>query len=449
VLIVLMLLVGIVPMLREAARGKFDFFNLKNTFIIYFLLQLAVSGWVTLLIGAPSEIGLDPIAHSDAYQRALVISLFGLVAFQIGYYSRPPRPIRLPSMLKYQWQSGRAPAIGVAYFATGSATFVALLQLFGGLSAFLAQREELRSGGLIGFGILQFPATNLVAIGAMIYFLGRTGGSAPGPSRTKLFAIFAASLVPAYFLGFRSALGLPVLQYMVVWNYAYRRLSASSLVVTCSLVLVGFTIYGVTRTIPPDSNISLEMISEAAMADPELIYTVVSRSKGTEVVAAVIDKLDRTGEFELGWKAALETATIMIPKAIWPAKPSPISERFADYFFGDSLTFARGYNPDTWSGISPTVVGELYWHFGTVGVIMGLLLLGRIANAAYSTLRAYSANRSVVLVYAIFFTSFTMFAESLQNYVNGLVLYALALSFSLCLLTGSIKRDSAPVESHA
>ena len=92
----MMISVGVVPMLWEMHRGRFDFFNLKNPFIVYFLLQLAASGLVTLISGHPSEIGLDPVQYLNAYEEALGLSLVGLLLFQVGYYTQAARPLKLP-----------------------------------------------------------------------------------------------------------------------------------------------------------------------------------------------------------------------------------------------------------------------------------------------------------------------------------------------------------------
>jgi hypothetical protein len=65
----------------------------------------------------------------------------------------------------------------------------------------------------------------------------------------------------------------------------------------------------------------------------------------------------------------------------------------------------------------------------------GLFLLGRIASGIYNTLLAHKSQPAVVLCYSIIFTSFSMFAESQQNYSNGLVLYAAALTGTFIFIT--------------
>ncbi|MHB8746724.1 MAG: O-antigen polymerase [Gammaproteobacteria bacterium] len=434
-LIGMMIVVGIGPMMWEMRRGRFDFFNLKNPFIIYYLLQLGVSGLVTLMSGQPSEIGLDPVQHSQVYEEALALSLLGLFIFQWGYYTQSERPLRIPLLLRIHWIGRRSQWLAAMLLVIGFGGFYMILSLNGGFATFLENRETFRAGGLVGQGIFMFPATSVMALAALIYFLGNVAPSSNKSTVIKSLLVLFIALIPAYFIGFRSALGLPILQYMVVWNYAYREIRAAKLIATLVIVTIAFTLYGISRAIPPGVSVQPSAIIDVAAKNPELIYSVVSRSKGTEVVASVIKKLDQTGEYDLGWKSIIEAATIIIPRSLWEEKPEASSERFTTYFFARDLRLSRGYEAGVWGGISPTVVGELYWHLGWLGVLVGLYLMGKLARAVYSTLQRNSTNPSVLVVYAIFFTSFAMFAEALQGYVNGLVMYGIVISMMLLALT--------------
>jgi hypothetical protein len=450
-LILAMLLIGFVPMAHEISKGRFDFFNLKNTFIVYFVIQLGVSGFATLYLDQPSDIGLDTITQRSDYDYALFISALGLLCFQIGYHTRKARKEWIPTALKKQWSAPRLHSVVWIYMAMGMAGFGAIVQINGGLSSFLASREEFRAGGLVGLGIFLFPATGMMAIAALAYFLLRTRTPMIPKDYLKAIAVLGVALLPAYFLGFRSALALPVLQFVVAWHYAHRRLHAGKIALVSAAVMGLFTFYGISRAIPSEIGFNFKDFLTIAEERPELVYAVVSRSRGTEVVAAVTAKLEQTGEYEYGWPSLVETLTIIVPKAIWPDKPQAISERFANYFFGDTLAAARGYEAENWSGISPTVVAEWYWHLGLPGVVVGLFILGRIAARAYASLQQNLQHPGAILCYCIFFASFSMFAESEQNYTNGLVLYAAALALTFSLInkrTRGASRAPAPPSSN-
>lgn len=437
-LICMMIVIGIAPMMWEVYRGRFDFFNLKNPFIIYYLIQLAISGLVTLLSGRPSEIGLDPVSYSHTYEEAIAISLIGLILFQLGYYTQSARSIKIPVLLGIPWIGNRYRWVVVMFLALGVGAFLIFLQMNGGLAEFLENREAYRAGGLVGQGVVTFPSTSLMSLAALIYFVGNVQSSATRRGIVKSILLLMIVLIPAFFMGFRSALLLPVLQFMVCWHYAYRKIQARKLIILLVMIATAFTVYGISRDIPPGVTISPSVLVEAAVENPELAYAVVSRSKGTEVVASVINKLEQTGEYELGWRSLIENATIVIPRLLWEEKPQATSVRFTTYFFADDLRFSRGYDLGDWGGISPTVVGELYWHFGWLGVVIGLYFLGRLAKVAYSTLQQHRTNASVLIIYAIFYTSFAMFAEAIQGYANGLVMYGFVIISTLLMLTTRI-----------
>jgi hypothetical protein len=173
---------------------------------------------------------------------------------------------------------------------------------------------------------------------------------------------------------------------------------------------------------------------------------VVSRSKGTEVLAAVVHKLGETGDYEFGWRGLIEAFTIVVPKTLWADKPLPSGQRFTTYFFSSDLSFSRGADLDVWGGISPTVVGELYWNFGVGGVLVGLFLFGRLARLAFNTLRSHPGNPSIVILYAIFLTLFVLSAEAIQGNFNTLVMHVPVILFTWWLLTsGRARRGRRPV----
>lgn len=433
--ICMIIFIGIFPMIWEVSRGRFDFFNLKNPFIIYYLLQLPISGLVTLLTGHPSEIGLDPFSYSQIYEEVFALSFIGLFLFQLGYYTQSARAIKIPVLLRRPWIGNRYRWIVAMFLTLGIGAFLMLLVVNGGLAEFLTNREKFRAGGLVGQGVMIFPATVLMALAALIYFLGNVQSSATRRGIVKSISVLMIALVPAFIMGFRSAIFIPVLQFMVCWHYGYRKIQTEKLIVPLVLIVVAFTVYGVSREIPQDVTISPTLLVDAVVQNPELGYAVVSRSKGTEVVASVINKLDQTGDYDLNWGSLFEAATIMIPRSLWEDKPQASSVRFTTYFFSRDLQFSRGYDLDAWGGISPTIVGELYWHFGWVGVLIGLYFLGRLAKVAYSTLQRNRTSSSAIIIYAIFYTSFAMFSEALQGYINGLVMSGFAIVIALLMLT--------------
>jgi hypothetical protein len=422
-------------MVREALRGRFDPFNLKNPFIVYFIVQFGATGLITLATAKHSEMGLDPTIYLRVYTNALLLSVVGLSFFQFGYYSQPNRSLKLFRLVKNYWKGNRFFLISSIYFVIGFISFAIFISINDGLNEFLVNRGSWRSEKIQGQGFLIFPATGLLVVSFLVYFIGKI--KLGTPNRIKLLFFLGLTLFPAWIFGFRSLFVLPIVQVMVVWNYGYKKISSAKLFIVFSVLVVVFTGYGITRNLP--IGFTKQQIIEAVYNNPELAYMVISRVKGVEVVTTVMEKIERTKQHDLFVKGIYEAFTIPIPGRLWPGKPEPSSIRFGTYFFGSMLEEARGYEQEVWGGISPTAVGELYWHGGWLGVVIGLYFLGRIGKIAFCTLQKHKAIPSVLLIYAIFYTSYAMFAEAFQGYINGLVLYGLVIIPTLFVLTVSMR----------
>jgi hypothetical protein len=438
-LILLMVAIGTLPMAWEARTGRFDIFNLKNAFIFYFLLQLGISGWVTLKTGVPSIIGLSPVFYYDYYLKAFEYSCFGLLAFQIGYYFTPMRAFRLPNLFTSPWVESRVNTLVAVFFALGVASFAVFLRINGGLAHFLANREDWRAGGMVGQGFLIFPFTTMAAMACLLHFI--VSFKQKRAIWTSLLLLLCAS-IPALLSGFRGLIALPLVQALVLWNYARSRVRARVLLPIFFLFGLGFTVYGIQRSIPQGLNLNFDSAAQVVRANPEIAYTIVSRSKGAEVFAAEIYHLGREGGYDLGWRAVLETASILIPKSLWKNKPTPSGVRFTTQLFGGDFQDIAGMDRPDYGGVSPTAIGEFYWHFGLTGALAGMLIMGCLAKLIYTTLQNNITLPGCQFLYAIVFTSFAMSAEAVQGYVNGLFMISLVSIASFVFFTfdcGSIQ----------
>jgi hypothetical protein len=174
-----------------------------------------------------------------------------------------------------------------------------------------------------------------------------------------------------------------------------------------------------------------------------LLSPVILRSPGTEIVVCVMQTLADTGDFEYGWRAVVEAATILIPRTLLPTKIEPAGPRFGAQFFRDYLYWRAGnVSPMFTGGWSPTTLGYFYWQFGWPGVLLGMLLLGIATKAAYHYVRVNPQDRTRMLLYTTFMSSFPYFAESPQDALNGLVIRMFFAVGFLILLTA--RRGPSP-----
>jgi len=88
---------------------------------------------------------------------------------------------------------------------------------------------------------------------------------------------------------------------------------------------------------------------------------------------------------------------IFAPRVFWSAKPGGNS---AQTFNRD---FHLSEDPDT--HISPTHIGELYWNFGIIGVVLGMAMLGALlgyVTSRFNSSRGTSLTRVLVIMVTIY-----------------------------------------------
>ncbi len=137
---------------------------------------------------------------------------------------------------------------------------------------------------------------------------------------------------------------------------------------------------------------SVNQIVEKTMAGRDMMDI----SKTIHIINAVPSKIEyRNGEMLYGW------ATALIPRSIWPDKPMWMER-------GHYL-LKNVYNSDSKvAGIPPGYIAELYWNFGFIGVMIGMLLLGYVFRTAYMAFSPLSDNPAAVLLYTFFLTRFVL-----------------------------------------
>jgi hypothetical protein len=81
-----------------------------------------------------------------------------------------------------------------------------------------------------------------------------------------------------------------------------------------------------------------------------------------------------------------------IPRSWWPEKPEGISRVVVRHFYPQM--YDRGVS------MSPTIVGEAYFNFGTFGIIIVMALFGVICQSLYTFLKKNRKNIGAIAIYA-------------------------------------------------
>lgn len=430
VLLALIFSLVLIPMIRNVIAGKFVILDVANPFLLHLLLLFGTSGAIILLTGEVSNFGLNPDYYSGVYTEGFLAVIIAILFFKAGNNLSLRRVRQLPRFMLLDWNYEKASRLALVFFVIGFISFILLMQINGGIVFFIQNREYWRAGGLIGQGYLLFPATSLLTFSVFIFFIANTHcGQKKGNAKT-IIALFVISLIPIYFLGFRSLLLVPIIQFILLWHLLIKPLRTANFIFLFSALLILMLVLGISRSIASNRLLELVDVQKILNTSGEEVLKALNRSSSMEVLPVVIKKVDQTGEYQYGWRSVFEAATVIVPRIIWAEKPISSGERFTTYFFGRALDYERGTYKEYWGGVSPSILSEFYWNFGWFGIVLGSFFLGRIMKLITSSFLKSVHQPNALLAYLIIYTSFIMFAEVFQGQMNGLILYSPVIYFT-------------------
>jgi hypothetical protein len=350
--------------MARQARGELDPFEVFIPFSIVFILSHGVGA--IYLLSNPKYI---PSRSLDPYiVPALVLNTVGYFCFTAGYLTL--------------WRQGRVR--GSFALDPVGITPVYLLGAIGfgaELSGIFLERVflERRFVSPILSTFQQFSPLYVVAW-VLVWHLYWSRRFSRLASLVMVMVFGGATGVILYgTLGGKSKalllLGIPAVGY---W-YARRRIPWKAL---GTLVVVGvfgiFPLYNTYRLQNPNlpsTDRLMETFGIMRRWDAEeymdrSVRTFFARMAVLTSTAAVLRDVGRTVDYRYGESLVLTPISLFIPRILWPEKP--LISRGRE--FGE--TFHLVAPTDRQTQIAPTATGELYWNFGTGGVLIGFFLLG-------------------------------------------------------------------------
>ena len=398
-------------------------------FLVYLVLQLSVSGLITLLVGKLMPFTPDPVEYEGVYLKTALLTLLAVLGFNLAYWQTSRRPVRLPKRVAAPWDARRQALLGLGLGFSGYVAAFLLVQSVGGLGAALASREELRSGGLIGKGYLLYPLTVGTALSALLLvdLLFRRPASAGRNAWIGLTLL--AATIPPFLTGFRGGILLSIFTVGIYVHQNVRSLYDRRGLLAFGALLAFFTGYGVWRAVPPRLDL-LPAVARVAEEDPALFFGPLTRSAGLESAAGVVRGMDEDPRIEPEWflSGVVETLTIPVPLTLWPDKPTSSSIRSGEIFFLNDLRRDRGADWENAGGISITLVGWGYWQGYALGVFLAGGLFGGLIRRLVSTEAPHRDLSAVRIGYAFLAPSLILASESPQGYLNGFFLNLIAMT---------------------
>ncbi len=385
-------------------------------FQIYFIIQLPLNLFLGTTYYLPRFSALSPLTTTTDIAWLGSFMLMAQLIFVFVIYAIGARPVTGLAATPVIWPRTRVNLICAGIFLLGYLAFVGLVLINGGFAAFAETREAWRTEGVGGQGWVLFPATTMLAIGMCATMLNNVKQFTGRAGSVKLFALYLIAAFPASQLGFRALIFLPLLQAGFFYHSFIRRIPGKYIAIGSVALMLAFTLYGIQREIPYASNYGsyLEYLNYVYLTRPDITYTVALRSMGADIVQQTIDHMQTFGNYVLFFPIFIEAVTIAVPSSLWPGKPQPLSVKFSHDIFGIE------------GGVSPTILGEGYWHGGVLGII-ALMTLAGCLHAYFRSLQLNSkTSTSSGLIMLSLYPSLIMMAEAFQGYFNGIILICIA-----------------------
>lgn len=322
--------------------------------LVYFFAPLLMFS-----IGETARYGVDVAKYGMAGTLLVVL---GHIAFSFGYFVRGKSGGDKTKAPLYQAPVHRELLAKGAHIIWMVSAFLVIFYHIGrGFSL-----EYILSGGLAGASDAGISEGRLQFLSYFSYSMISAWLAAACFGHNKVFklASYVLTIILVFFGGTRAAILIPLLSPFVL-SYLKRKkapsLLAIGLAALCLIVL--FAVMQVARvgirtgsgfSIVGETLVSLFEPFRAEIDDFKAFYAVLG------VVPAKHDYL--LGSTMIGY-----SLVILIPRALWPGKPYPETYEIVRLAFGDYAVKA---------GVAYPALAEYYVEFGTVGVVVCMLICG-------------------------------------------------------------------------
>lgn len=356
----------------RSRKGTFDWFEIVVPYGTFFILAYGVGALFYAFV--PGELfrrSLGPYLTP-----ALGVAVGGFLAFLAGYAVRGGGLVRRSPL-------GRWRPAGM-----GFVLLVGLAGFLGQMASVLANRQVSLPGALGG---LVSTAGQFAFFFTIAWYLAWHAFWAPVrwrlPQRAGFLTVVAmASVVLALNVGTKELVVTYGTIPLIAFWHVRRRLPIKSMAALLLVVIfVVFPVYNTFRytEIGADTGARLSRTIETATRWDSGTYmehtflAFLGRMAYVTSTAAVVRDVGRHVDYKMGETLLRAPISVLIPRLIWPDKPSIVIGRE----FGE--TFRLIHSRDRQTQIGASSIGELYWNFGTAGVLVGMFLFGVLYRWSY------------------------------------------------------------------
>jgi oligosaccharide repeat unit polymerase len=250
------------------------------------------------------------------------------------------------------------------------------------------------------------------------------------PYGLAIVILAAFAMFPPFFNSARTELLFVPILSLAIWNYARARVTARQF---GSFLAAGLLVVGFMGALRADREDDFATAAGRAVSI-DVLSSLVSNLNfmSLPTVAHMIEGMPEKLPFAYG-QTLVSWVVAPIPRSVWPDKPditggTTISQRI----LGIQTEGGGGQAP-------PSVVGDLYWNFGVVGVVLGMFVFGNLLRFLYyNALPHLQQNPGGTLLYIMVMFPFVQFTTN-GNFSQAMV-QTLQLSLPVALLLLFVSR---------
>jgi hypothetical protein len=381
------------------ARRRTDPLSVAVVFIVLIVLGylLPLPSFLEGIDKASLFVGYVYHRKEEAVTRALWLAAGGSLAFLIPlvcFRVASPTPEAERDAAPVVWSADRLRTVGILYTVTAVVMFLIGVVIIGGPAALLAaQSDRLRAFSGINFLLY---AVQLCPIFALLWWMWMIASGVRPGLRFWIYVLLSFGVCALE--GSKLIIVLMLMAGVYIYHVRVRPFKARYLAIAGFLTLVGasaydlyFREYAVNHEIASiDLNVPIQN-KAMLLADRALGGQFIQ----IQMLSIIVDGTPGLFEYEHG-ATFIHAVTFIVPRALWPDKPTTNAGRFAETLRPDIVEQGTTF--------PPSMMGEFYWNFGDVGVIVGMLAVGCMYRGAERAMLARPRDPCVALPCAFFWS---------------------------------------------
>lgn len=291
---------------------------------------------------------------------------------------------------------GIAVAIVFSPFIYNSFNFIEVPSYAGRALILRIERRALLASGLSEFFLSILPLTLILCMTTLLMIRAKAIWA-----KFLGVAIFGTYILANTLAGWRgvviSAAAIP----LVFYHYRIKRISKTKAAIVLVLAYLFINGLSVVRFTSDPKQMFDAMRDE--ILDQGFTFAKLKSSGelwvGTNLMRLIAGVEDGETDFTYGRSVATELL-VFVPRAIYPNRPLPLSERFVDVFY-PQVHSAGG-------GCGFFILQEGFWAFGLVGVFLFLFIYGWSVQVVYQWFKKNMQYDCVALLYSGIYTSLVL-----------------------------------------